>query len=153
MLRRRKGRFSFFVTSESKGLLAMKRRRYTKRIFLYGAGAYMILWILTAMVGLPSLNREFDKEFAQGYVGLGPGTKPHQVERIPFVPMRNPDSFPPNLPTLFRCRSRGIPIAPFIIIDEASWQTNPLWGYSGKRVVFWLFCKSWWFPLRTYWVS
>ena len=153
MLRRRKGRFSFFVTSESKGLLAMKRRRRSKRVLFYVAGAYLLLWILTAIVGLPSVNREFDKEFAKGSIGLGPGTKPIQVERIPFVPMRNPDYLPLNLPTRFRCRSRGIPIAPFIIIDEVSWQTNSLGGYSGKRVIFWLFCKSWWFPLSTYWVS
>ena len=118
----------------------------------------MGLWILTGLIGLPSVDRAFDREFAVGSSVDRHGTKSAPVTRVPFRSLPRPFETvpevafnPPGRP--WRMRSNGVAVAPFVIIDEAAWQVHPLSVFGGRRVVFWLFGFSTWHALKAYWVS
>ena len=129
----------------------MKRKNPQKRVLLFAGAIYLFFWFTTAIVGPLCIDQQFDREHSQGLSWGSETAVP--VERIPFIPIRNANSFPPELNGFYRCRSHGFPIAPFIIIDEASWMDGSLSGYSGFRVNLCLFFYSWSFPLKTWWVS
>ena len=126
----------------------------TRRVrVLIGAALYCGLWSLTAFVGLPCVDRTFDRQHSEGFSLIGQ-EKPESVIRIDNIP--NPKDLRdirnnslPDKP--WRYRGRGIAIAPFIIIDEVAWVTAPLGGGAGRRLVVWAFGPQFWFPIQWYW--
>jgi hypothetical protein len=123
-----------------------------------GAVIYCTLWTLTALFGLPDVDRKFDVDFAIGSQGFGVAGKRQEVVpvmRIPFsTSLRNPEVTPDYVPDKpWRARSAGLAIAPFLVIDEVAAQTHVLAGLSGHRLVFWFFGFSRWILIKTYWVS
>lgn len=145
--------------------MTMRRRNGMRKAVRWFAAIYLTLWLVTALFGVASVDRAvdraFDREFAEGSRGLGPGSTPMPVIRIPF--QRLPEPFHrlrdrrdvpfDVLRTPWRMRSPGLAVAPFLILDEAAWQSDALAGYGGRRVVFWFFGFSAWYPLKVYWVS
>ena len=118
-----------------------------------GFGLYCGLWSLTALVGLPSVDRTFDRQHSEGFSLMGQ-EKTESVIRINSMP--NPkdlrDIRNKSLPDKpWRYRGKGHAIAPFVIIDEVAWVTAPLGGGAGRRLVFWLFGPQIWFPIQWYW--
>ena len=125
------------------------------------AALYGFFWLLTALFGISGTDRNFDRDFSMGSVGLGTEEKPEAdpvaIVRIPFTPALR-EHAPASIPHMpengvFRARSYAIPIAPFVIVDEAAWQTDALAGFSGHRVIFWFFGFTRWAPVHAYWVS
>jgi hypothetical protein len=113
---------------------------------------------MTALFGLPDVDRKFDVEFALGTEHLGvAGRRPEWVPalRSPFRnSLREPGVTPSYVPDKpWRARSGGFAVAPFLVIDEIATQTGPLAGISGHRVAFWFFGFSIWTMLNAYWVS
>src|SRR5687767_5813106 len=131
----------------------MNRSRYGRRL-VYVAATYLVLWLLTATVGLRSVDRAFDREFARGSTGAFQSARPAEVRRLPFqrFPLfsDSQSAVPPEHP--FRMRTKGYAIAPFLVVDEVSCQTHAFSGWGGHRLVFWLFGLSTWVPLKEYWV-
>jgi len=121
-----------------------------------GVLIYCALWAITALFGLPDVDRKFDVEFAVGTKDFGiarPEVLP--AVRIPFATlMRDPKAWPSYVPDKpWRARTTGYAIAPFIVIDEVAWQVAPLAGMSSHRCVFWFFGYSKWARIKTYWLS
>lgn len=138
------------ILSIQQHLSAYRRKRWA----LWLGAAYLALWLLTATVGRHAADTIFAREFSQGATGFGSTAKPTQVTRLPFQRLRDPRDFKPQFPAHpWRMRSRGIAVAPFLIVDEAAWQTHALSGFAGWRLVVWFFGYSAWLPLKTYWVS
>lgn len=133
----------------------MKKWSSRKKAFTWVAGAYLLLWGMTALVGLPQVDEAFDRDLAMGSVGFGgKANVAMPVERIEMFELTFPPSFPNHVPeTPWRCRSRGVAVAPFVIVDEAAWQDHILSGFGGRRLVFWAFGYVRWRPLKIYWVS
>ena len=129
----------------------LQRKHHYRIIF----GGYLLAWLITALVGLPQIDRKFDEELATGSVGFGdPESIDIPVTRLDFFDPSDSTNLPSSVPdTPWRCRSRGIAIAPFLIIDEAAWQDHVLSGFAGKRLVFWFFGFSRWTPITHFWVS
>mgnify|MGYP001558204032 CR=1 FL=1 len=129
----------------------------TKTAIKFIALVYCILWLVTALFAPASIDITFDKEHSNIFKMNFPGQKKTSYEtviRIPFVPLRTLSDMDNNLPThYFKCRTRGIAIAPFIVIDEASWQEEILSGWSGIRLNIWFFGKIVHFQIKTYWIS
>jgi hypothetical protein len=121
-----------------------------------GLAVYAVLWIVTGIMGLPQIDRAFDREFSVGSsdafrTDARPVPKVPST-RVPYVRITDPRAC--SLPeTPFRSRSIGFPIAPFVIIDEACFAEAPLAAFSGRRLVFWFFGYTWWVPLNVWWVS
>lgn len=106
------------------------------------AGIYGILWILTGMLANPAIDRMFDKQFAYGHQNWG-SDEVVEIERIEKFHVRNLGD-PRNealIPAngLFRYRSQGIAIAPFLLVDEIGTIFAPLGGEGGIRLNFWFF--------------
>ena len=131
------------------------KRLLRKRSVRIALGVYLALWLITALIGLPDVDQTFDRELAMGSVGFGgPGNVEMPVKRIDFFDAHDPSNFPSTIPdTPWRCRSNGIAVAPFVIIDEAAWQDHIMSGFAGRRAVFWFFGFSRWVPIKQYWVS
>src|SRR5947209_2013059 len=119
--------------------------RKSRKILGWCGGIYLLLWILTAIWGTSTVDSEFDREIAFGYRGFSDKSEP--VVRVPYTSeMQSPTgnwrvSYP-----LWRARSRGIAIAPFVILDAAAWVDASLSAFSCYRVTFWFFGASRWFP-------
>ena len=126
----------------------------TKRIKItIGLGLYCGFWGFTALVGLPSVDRAFDRQHSEGFSLMGQ-EMPESVIRIDNMP--NPkdlrDIRNKSLPDKpWRYRGKGYAIAPFVIIDEVAWVTAPLGGGAGRRLVVWVFGPQYWFPIQWYW--
>jgi hypothetical protein len=138
----------------------MTPSRFTTRqkLLLTASSLYSVLWLLTATWGTSDIDQKFDREIAVGYAGLASAdhpSKPEPVVRVPYsVRMQRVDDYsaaPSN--RFWRAKSRGIAVAPFVIVDAAAWADGSLSGFSGYRVIFWSFGASRWFPLRVFWVS
>jgi hypothetical protein len=130
-----------------------------KRILVAG-GVYVVLWALTWTWGLHDVDRAFDAEFAVACdraFGSGHGDDQGATARVVRLSRFNVRdlSDPTNEPCddYFRYRSRGSAVAPFVIVDEAAWVDAPLSGFGGRRVVFWFFGATTWFPIWAYWVA
>jgi hypothetical protein len=123
-----------------------------KRLVL-GCVIYLSLWLVTATWGLIDIDRQFDREFSSGY--KIPGTsKVVPIIRLSNVDPRNPfEARQRNPESFWRYRSKGIPIALFIVIDDVAYQDAPLSGYGYRRLVFWFFGLSGSIPLTMYWIS
>ena len=131
----------------------MTRKR--KKLWI-GLGLYAVLWIVTGVMGLPQIDRSFDREFAFGSPDAF-ATNERPVRKVPssrvaYVRITDPREHSiPDIP--FHSRATGFPIAPFLIIDEACFAKAPLAAFSGRRMVFWFFGYTRWFPLKVWWVS
>jgi hypothetical protein len=133
-------------------------KKYRRSYLRMGVAIYCVLLALTALFGLPDIDRKFDIENALGTQNLSPSDKGLEVvsvTRIPLSPeLRNPETLPVYLRDRpWRARSTGYAIAPFVVIDETAFRTDALRGLSGHRFVFWFFGFSKWTMLKTYWVS
>lgn len=137
-----------------RSLLSLTIGRMSVRIAL---GIYLLMWLLTALIGIPSVDRRFDEDLAMGSVGFGgPHNVPMPVKRVAFFDVSDldPSTLLRNAPdTPWRCRSNGFAVAPFVIIDEVAWQDHILSGFSGRRLVFWFFGFIRWVAIKQYWVS
>lgn len=117
-------------------------------------GVYLGLWLLTATVGNHQVNRKFDEDFAFGTAGLG-STDRVRIERIRNLDARDPTNprnehlIPKN--GLFRQRSWGVAIGPFLIVDEIATVYAPLGGFGGQRVNVWFFGFVLSVPVYSYW--
>ncbi len=131
------------------------KKLLAKRSVQIAIGTYLLLWAITAFYGLPSVDRRFDQDLAMGSVGWGgPSNVKMPVTRIEFLDARDPMSSSTGIPdTPWRCRSGGVAVAPFLIVDEAAWQTHILSGFAGKRLIVWVFGFTTWVPIKQYWVS
>jgi len=121
-----------------------------------GLAIYAGLWITTGVLGLPQVDRAFDREFAIGspdaFTSAGRLVRRVPVSRVPYVRVSDPGT--QSLPeTPFRSRSVGFAIAPFLIVDEVCVAQAPLAAFSGRRLLFWCFGYSRWLPLKEWWVS
>lgn len=119
-------------------------------------GVYVFLWGITGVFGLPEVDRAFDTEFVMGSPdGLASEKQPAiqvPVTRVQYVRISNPETQAmPAIP--FRSRSKGLPVAPFVILDEVCVAQTPLAVFSGRRLVFWLPGFTRWMPLTTWWVA
>ncbi|MBN8461171.1 MAG: hypothetical protein J0M04_25385 [Verrucomicrobia bacterium] len=117
-------------------------------------GVYLGLWLLTATIGNHQVNRKFDEDFGFGTV------RPGSADRVRIVRIRNLDVRDPDNPRndplipengLFRQRSWGIAIAPFVIVDEVATVFAPLGGFGGLRVNVWFFGYVRSVPVYPYW--
>ncbi len=117
-------------------------------------GVYALLWLLTATWGNLDVDKRFDHDFRHGFEG-GLLDRPTEIVRIRrfhvrdlFDP-RNEALMPENL--RFCYRSRGIAIAPFVIIDNIGTVYASLGGVGATRVNVWFFgCTKWW-VIKAYW--
>jgi len=123
-----------------------------KRPWRVGGFIYLLLWLITAWWGTTAVDRSFDHEMAVGSRSFSGGLEPSV--RIPYVPeMQGPTGNYAVGNPVWRARTRGVAVAPLVIVDAAGWQEAPLAGFSGYRVSLWFFGATWWFPLRVFWVS
>lgn len=118
-------------------------------------GVYVFLWALTATWGISDVDRAFDREFAVGVTGFGTHRPEIPIPRISQMAnikdlMDSANNLPEE-PGLFRFRTNGMAVAPFVIIDEAAAVFAPLGGHGGRRLVLWIFGATRWWPLKTYW--
>ena len=116
-------------------------------------GVYLGLWLLTATIGNHQIDRKFDEDFGFGTARLG-------SDRVRIERIRNLDAHDPTNPRndslipengLFRQRSWGVAIAPFVIVDEVATVFAPLGGFGGLRVNVWIFGCVRSFPVYPYW--
>ena len=127
-------------------------RKSRRRILRWCAGIYCLLWLVTATWGTSTVDRAFDREIAFGYRGFS--EKPEPVVRVAYTSqMQKPNGNWSVSHPLWRARSRGIAVAPFVILDAAAWVDASLSAFSGYRVTLWFFGASHWFPLKVFWVS
>lgn len=129
--------------------LLLKHRRF--RVLL---GIYLGFWLLTSTVGNYQINNKFDEDFRYGTKGLGSNERV-EIMRIENFDVRDPFN-PKNdllIPKsgLFRHRSWGVAIGPFIVIDEVATVYASLGGFGGLRVNFWFFGTMISLPIYSYW--
>lgn len=116
--------------------------------FRIAAAIYAILWLLTAVFGNSQIDGIFNKQFRYGSNKLGCDQK-IEITRIQklyvrdLLDPRNESLIPPN--GLFRYRSPGIAVAPFIVVDQIGTIFAPLGGIGGIRLNLWFFgtTKTW----------
>jgi hypothetical protein len=131
------------------------RQTRKRRILIVTVSVYCALWLLTATWGISDIDRAFDQEFAYGLTGMGDAPKKVPIRRIEKMAnvriLDDPaNQFPDDI-GLFRYRTRGFAVAPFIIIDEAATVYATLGGFGGMRINFWFFGYTNWWPLKCYW--
>lgn len=115
---------------------------------------YAILWILTAVMGIPRVDRQFDEQFSHGYAQMDSDERV-EITRIKKLYVRDLED-PKNEPLipangLFRYRSGGIAITPFLIVDEIGTVFAPQGGIGGIRLNFWFFGSSKTLAVYPYW--
>ena len=115
----------------------------------------MGLWLLTATLGNFQIDKKFDRDFAYGTGSMG-SDESVEIERIEHLYVR--DLMDPRNRTLFlknhglfRYRSWGVAIAPFIVVDEIGTVFAPLGGFGGLRVNLWFFGAMASVPIYAYW--
>ena len=135
----------------------MKR---TGRRVTIGVGAtYCVLWLMTATWGISDVDKAIDSQFRMGSTQMPPldGTvvpefQSQRIETMADVTnLRNPNNLLPDDSGLFRYRSTGIAVAPFLIVDEAAVVWAPLRGFGGQRLSFWCFGSTRWALVNAYW--
>ena len=52
---------------------------------------------------------------------------------------------------LFRFRSRGFAVAPFVIVDQAATRFASMGGFGGTRINLWFFGSTKWWLAKHYW--
>jgi len=121
------------------------------KVVRWCVGVYLLLWLLTATWGASTADRAFNRDLAFGYGGFSDAPQP--VVRIPYTPemQKINDNYP--TPPLWKARSKGVAVAPFVILDAAAWVDGSMSGYSGYRATLWFFGASRSFSLRVFWVA
>lgn len=120
----------------------MIRRLFKPQAVRVAAVIYAVLWIVTAVVGRSSIDRTFDERFRYGYPEMN---SDERIEIIRITKLYVRDLQDPGnealIPAsgLFRYRSSGIAIAPFLVVDEIGTICAPLGGFGGIRLNFWFF--------------
>jgi len=126
-----------------------------QKVIAIVVGTYCLLWILTATWGISDVDRAFDREFAGGTTGFAENPKEVQIQRIhSMANVRNlmdPANKFPDDTGFFRFRTRGVAIAPFLIVDEAATVFASLGGYGGRRLNLWFFGITKWWSMKMYW--
>jgi len=126
-----------------------------RKVLAIVAGVYCVLWILTATWGISDVDRAFDREFSSGTAGFAENPRSMPIRRIDKMAnirdLTDPANKFPDDTGFFRFRTRGLAIAPFIIIDEAATVFASLGGYGGRRVNLWFFGVTKWWSLEMYW--
>ena len=98
-------------------------------------------------------GQRFCEEFRYGSPGLG--GEEVEIKRLDtfhvrdLMDPRNADLIPQN--GLFRYRSQGIAVAPFVIVDEVGTIFGGLAGMGAARVNVWFFGWTNWWVLKGYW--
>lgn len=117
------------------------------------AGSYLLLWLLTMTIGTAQVDHRFDREFRVGYPSFSDKSVP--IERIDkfyvrdLMDSRNAQLIPSN--GLFRYRSRGLAVAPFVIVDEVGTVFGGLAGLGALRINLWFFGYTKWWIAKGYW--
>lgn len=110
-------------------------------------GAYVLLWLLTATLGNHQIDKSFDSDFRHGRaINSGEQIEIARIETLfvrDLMDPRNESLIPEN--GLFRYRSMGIALAPFIVIDEIGTVYASMGGTGAVRVSIWFpgFTRSW----------
>ena len=79
-----------------------------------------VMWLLTATWGSRDADREFDRQFAFGHVGLG-GERTIAITRMASMNpgnLEDPANQYPDGP--WRYRGFSIAVAPFVLVDEVA---------------------------------
>jgi hypothetical protein len=126
----------------------MIRRLFKLRSIRIGVAIYALLWILTAGVGNSRIDEAFDDQFRYGSDKMN-SDEQVEIPRIKklyvrdLLDPRNESLFPAS--GLFRYRSPGIAVAPFVVVDEIGTVFAPLGGIGGIRLSLWFFgaTRSW----------
>jgi hypothetical protein len=123
----------------------MIRRMLKLRSVRIVLGIYALLWMLTAVIGNARIDLAFDAWNRDG-AGI---KRIHRFHVLDLHDPRNEPLIPAN--GLFRYRSHGLAIGPFVVIDEIATIFAPLGGLGAVRLSLWCFGppKSW--IIYTYW--
>src|ERR1043166_7006327 len=120
-------------------------RKYLRKGIRPVAAVYLLLWLATATWGTSTVDRTFDQEIAFGS-SMGISDNLEAVVRVSYTSeMQSPTGNYFVSHSLWRARTRGIAVAPFVILDAAAWVDGPLSAFSGYRITFWCFGASHWF--------
>ena len=126
----------------------MIRRLFKFRSVRIAVAIYALLWALTAVVGNSRIDVAFDEQNRYGYNKMGSDERV-EIKRLTKLYVRNlldprNESLIPAS-GLFRFRSRGVTVAPFVVIDEIGTVFAPLGGIGGIRLSLWFFgaTRSW----------
>lgn len=131
----------------------MKKLIKSKRLKII-IGIYLFLWLLTAIWGTYDIRRKFNHDFEYGY-------KNWTNERIKIVSL---DSFyvydlankynEGRIPRdgLFKYKSSGIAVAPFIVVDNIAVVWADLAGLGAARLNIWVPGYIWSHPIIVYWL-
>jgi hypothetical protein len=130
------------------------KKLFKRKVLVILFAIYMFLWFLTAIWGNCDVRRDFDKQFEYGYPNLAGGEKVKITSIDSFYVYSleheyNQDKLPEN--GLFRYKSIGIAIAPFVIVDNMAEVSGVLSGLGATRLNLWLFGYTWWYPVIAYW--
>lgn len=115
---------------------------------------YVILWILTAVIGNSRIDGAFDEQNRYGYNRMGSDERV-EITRIKklyvrdLLDPRNESLIPAN--SLFRYRSSGVAVAPFLVVDEIGTIFAPLGGIGGIRLSLWFFGRPKTWIVYSYW--
>lgn len=116
---------------------------------------YCILWVITGIWGVADVDREFDREFAFGYADFSEGTPAVAIQRIDKMAnvrdLMDPANKLPSNSRFFRFRTRGIAVAPFVVVDQVATVFASLGGFGGRRVNIWFFGFTKWWLVKGYW--
>ena len=131
----------------------MIRRLFSSRRGRAAVGVYLILWLLTAILGNKQIDHKFDRDFRYG--SATNSDEQVEITRIDTLHVRdlmdprNASLIPAN--GLFRYRSTGIAIAPFLVLDEIGVAYASMGGVGAIRASLWLpgYSRSW--LLHPYW--
>ncbi len=132
----------------------MIRRLFKLRSVRIAVAIYVLLWILTAVVGNSRIDRAFEEQNRYGYNKMGSDERV-EIKRIKklyvrdLLDPRNESLIPAT--GLFRYRSPGIAIAPFVVVDEIGTIFAPLGGIGGIRLSLWFFGATQSWVVYPYW--
>ena len=142
-----------------------KPRFCRRKVFWIPLSVYAFFWFLTGTWGCYDVDRHFDEQYAYGYAGwprqmtLSGGVYSESqrvpIDRVGWFNVRDLND-PKNADAvgrrdLFRYRSRGIPVAPFLIIDDIAEVRAVFNGMGATRVNFWFFGYTKWWVIEAYW--
>ena len=121
---------------------------------------YFLLWFLTATWGISDVDQTFDSQFktgtAQAFVEPDGSPAPQvEIQRIEnmanVTDLFDPANQLPEDPSLFRYRTKGVAVAPFLVLDDAAVVWGPLQGFGGRRLNLWFFGFTRWWLVKAYW--
>jgi hypothetical protein len=143
-----------FSALTDRNITTMIQRFFKLPFVRITAVIYAVLWLLTVVFGNSSIDREFDAQLRYGHPNMNSDERV-EITRIKnlyvrdLLDPRNESLIPSN--GLFRYRSSGIAVAPFVVVDEIGTIFAPLGGIGGIRLNLWFFgpTKTW--IVYSYW--